>query len=208
MADETQPGATQADATQQPQAGIPPTTAPQAGTATDTTHTPDTSATDDLARLRKELEATRKEAANYRKRAQEYDAAQKAAEEAKLGELEKAQKQLADMAKVAETHRNELAAVKLENAAIKANALDSDAIVALLRGNLQFEDGKLTSDADEMVKELAKAKPHLFKPATEPTKPPVSSGGATSPGRGQQTAPRKPLSEMSRFGSGQPLFKR
>lgn len=206
MPEETQPGGTQAEPTQQPQAGTPPTTAPQAGT--DTTHTTDTPTAEDFARLKKELEATRREAAGHRTKLKSFEDAQAAADAAKLSDLERATKQAEEHAKAAETFKRALAAAKLENAAIKSNAIDADAVVALLSGKLDFADDGQPTNVDELVKALAKDKPHLFKPATEPTKPPVSSGGASNPGRGAQVPPQRQPGQLARFGTGQPLFKR
>lgn len=137
-----------------------------------------------------EAKAKADQEAAYRRKVRELEGqlktfqdAQKAADDAKLGDLERAQKQLSDAQQAADTFRTALATAKLENAAIKANALDSDAIVALLAGKLTFGDNGQPENVDELLEAVKKAKPHLFVSERQEPKPPQSAGGATNPGR-------------------------
>src|SRR6185503_12487228 len=127
MADDTQAvpvAASPSDAA--PVAATPTTspTAPQAGT-----DTPDSDVLT-AEQARKLIADLRKEAAGYRVKAKALDEKLAAEEAAKLSDAEKATKQAEAAIAQATKFRDALGTAKLENAAIKANALDSDAIVA------------------------------------------------------------------------------
>lgn len=176
MADEPTSGATQADASGSTSApgGQTTTSEPQAG--------------DEQISL-DEAKKLRSEAASLRKRMKAFEDAEAKAKEAQMNETERAQKQLADtQAQHSETLR-QLQAERNSNALERAGrtlgiadpiALADAVNIALATAELAHDDAGKPTNADEVMKEIIKARPWLTvqqKPATS------TAGGATNPGR-------------------------
>lgn len=195
-----------------------PTTAPQAGTPTapatpaDANAQPTQPATD-----LEDLKKLRSEAANLRKRLKEVDDAKAAEDLAKLGELERANKQLETVTKQVDAYRGAIAELSVQIAAQQLGIRDPEVAATLIRGQLDIdaETGKPTN-ADELLKDLLKNKPYLKIDA--PAAPPAArpNAGPTNPARGQsQSAGQAGQSQqpgqsrpMARFGTGQQLFQK
>lgn len=166
---------TQAEPTTQPQAGTPES-APQAGSNTTTTEHVSKAEHDRI------VADLRKEAANYRTKAKQFEDAQAAAELAKLGDLEKASKRAETAEAALGTMRQRIGASELKMAAQSAGIIDTDIAAALLGGKIDYDaDGEPTNVA-ELIAALKKDKPHLFG-GQQSQRPPSTSGGATNPGR-------------------------
>lgn len=112
-----------------------------------------------------------------------YQDAQAATELAKLGDLEKAQKQLADVAKQAETYRTRIADYEVQLQAGKLGIRDPEVAATLIRSQLDIGDDGKPTNAEELLKDLLKSKPYLKadEPVQQQQRP---SPGATNPGRG------------------------
>ena len=185
---------------------------PQAGTA-EPTPAVDT----DAAKWRKELEDARKEAAKYRteRKALEaklatFEAQQKAAEDAKLSDLEKAQRAADEAAaKLAalEAERATLAErtrlLATQNAflgvASKAGIGYADAAWKLLDAErVAYDDNGNPTNLDALAKELVKAYPFLAATAA-----PATSAANPSKGAGE-AGPQERAAEIDRMLYGRP----
>lgn len=113
-----------------------------------------------------EARKLRREAANLRKRLQAYEEAEKQAQEAKLSEIEKLQKQHADMQARHETQsraaQERIIRYEIKLAAHSAHVIDPDAVVKLLDwSELEFDDDGLPTNVDKLVARLLESKPYL-----------------------------------------------
>lgn len=177
MADENTPVVSDAPSDPQPPQGTPPAS-PAPGENEQVSNPAAKKYADEAAAERKARKALEAKLAQY-------EAAQKEAELAKLGDLERTQKQLADLTKQLETTRKGAGISELKVAAQAAGANSPAVVAKLLASDLEYDaDTGAPSNVAELVEKLAKEEPTLFKPATEPQRPPVSSGGASNPGRG------------------------
>lgn len=201
MADQPAGNGTPGATDPQPQGQAPTSPAVQAtGTDTPQTNTDGKFSSDEAERIIADL---RKEAAASRKRLQEFEAAQKAADDAKLSEQEKLTKALAE-------HQAQAAdlALKLQQARLQVAVRDHAAALgitdpALALVALQTEhahelepddDGNFTN-VDKLLAQVVKNHPALAaQPQTQqrPAQPPTSSGGAASPSRSQTAAQPQP----------------
>ena len=185
------------DGGQAPTGGLP-----QAGTPTTDGQAPvSQTAPTEHERIITEL---RKENAAARKRIETFEALQKEAELAKLGETEKLQKQNADLQERQEALAAELFEARVHQEvgrlASKFNFLisaDTLARMLLLDDDaIEFEGSKPTN-IEKLLEKLAKAEPELVKPlpaapgtpgnpalpAMNPGRSSIQSPGATTPGR-------------------------
>lgn len=174
MPEETPPVSSGAPNDPQPPQGTPPTP-PEPGEGTEVNNPTAKKYADEAAAERKARKALEAKLAEYEKRDKE-------AELAKLGDLEKAQKQLADLTAQAEKYRKAAAVSELKVAAKDAGAISVNAVTAMLASQIEYGDDGQPTNVPELVKALAKDEPQLFK--AEAPRPPVSSGGASNPGRG------------------------
>jgi hypothetical protein len=110
--------------------------------------------------------------------------AQQAAELAKLGDLEKAQKQLSDTQKQLDAYKARIADYAVQMAAQKLGIRDPEVAATLIRAQLTLGDDGAPTNAEELLKDLLKSKPYLK--ADEPTQQQQQrvTPGATNPGRG------------------------
>lgn len=192
----TQAGGTQAEPATQPQAGNPPTTTPAnppAGadptTTTQAANASEQMSLDEAKKLRQEHNA-------LRKRLAEFEAAQKAADDAKLSETEK----LAKRAEKAEAD-HKAALTELQEYRLRFTALDTgteiglttpkavDAALKLMdRAALEFDESGKPTNLPKVLKATVAEYPFLAangstqQPAQAGQRPPSSSGGATNPG--------------------------
>ncbi len=174
MPDTQTPGATQADTSgdTSAQAATQTTSEPQAG--------------DDQQISLEEAKKLRSEAASLRKRMKAFEDAQAAADQAKLTDQERLQKQLADTQ--AALNEKELAIqdrviryeVQLQAAELGANPRHLDKIARLIdRSDLEFDDDGMPKNVKVLLEKLFKEMPELLlQDKRTPT-----SGGATNPGR-------------------------
>jgi len=195
MADEPTSGAAQA--------ATPVTPTAQAATIT----SPDAQAADGNSEPIS-LEAARKlrsEAEALRKRLKSYEDAEQAAKDASLGEVERVNKQYADLKEQHETLAAELLEARVyqdvARHAAKLNfILPADMLAKLLLNDLdaiEFEDGK-PKNIETLLQNLAKSTPEIVKtaqqdqqqqqrapavPAMNPGRSSIASPGQNTPGR-------------------------
>jgi hypothetical protein len=204
MAEDITPVGTSASITDpQPPQGTPSPASPEPGGDEQVNNPAARKYAEEAATERKARKALEAKLAEYQKRDQE-------AENAKLGDLEKAQKQAAELAKQVEVYRKAAAVSELKVAAKDAGAISVNAVVAILAGQIEYGDDGAPTNVAELLKGLTQDEPQLFKSATpEPAKPPVSSGGATSPGRAASAAAtaNQPSADYFSLGSRE-LWKR
>lgn len=132
-----------------------------------------------LESANKRISDLNKESEKHRKKAEEFDAAKRAEEEAKLSETEKLKKQIESLN--AEKEKSLQAAnERLIKAHILSKAdkfIDADAVYALIdKSKITVKDDGTIEGATEALAELEKSKPHLLK------QNPVAKPGATNPG--------------------------
>lgn len=115
----------------------------------------------------KALKAANKESADRRKRLEELEKAETDRQAASLSETEKLQKQVADAearAKTAQAQANErlIRAEIVAKAATLKFADPADAFALIDRSKITVSDSGEVEGADELLKELAKAKPYML----------------------------------------------
>jgi len=177
----------------QPQAGATTTTpTPQAGSG----KTPE-----DYERMLAEL---RRENAGHRTKLKKFEDEEAVRTQAQMSELEKAQKQAADLQEQHEALAAELYEARVRQDVAdrigKFNFIPSARTIATLLladdGAIEFEDGHPTN-IEKLLEKLAKAEPELVKPlpaapgtsgnpalpAMNPGRSSIQSPGATIPGR-------------------------
>lgn len=156
-----------------------------------------------------EVERHRKKLTAYEKAENERKAAEQAAKDAELGELERSKKQYSDL----QAQHNEytlrmqdrIVRYEIENQAAKLGIIDPEAAAALLpRSQLEYDDDGTPTNADKLLKDLIKNKPYLAPKQQEPAQqqPPEPAQTATqqrppampamNPGRTQISPPSPP----------------
>src|SRR5258708_6320149 len=177
----------------------PTSGSPQAGTSTTDGQAPvSQTAPTEHERI---IEQLRKENASHRANLKKYEADEATRQAAQMSELEKAQKQAADL----ETARDEMAA-ELYEARVRQDVADlvgkfnfiapAKTIATLLLADddaIEFEDGRPTN-IEKLLANLAKAEPDLVKPAAQqqqqqgtPTIPAMNPGRSSIASPGQAT---------------------
>lgn len=222
MPDGNEASVTQAATNSQGQAPNPQTATPQAGQATPTSQTTNQPASasgangntgksaEDYERMVSEL---RKENAQHRTELKKFQDAQAAADLAKLGDLERANKQLETVTKQAETFKARIADMAVQLAAGKLGIRDPEVAATLIREKLEIGDDGAPTNADELLKDLLKAKPYLkAEEQQQQQQQPKPNTGATNAGRGTPANPAsgqttvKSPDQMARFGRA-PIFQ-
>jgi hypothetical protein len=149
--------ATQADADAQP----------QAGTSTDqqqaSSQAPEPTDIKDLpAWAQKLIKDTRREAGDYRTKAQQYEDANKTEAEKR----EQALKSAEDRATAAESrYQAAIGRAAVTDAATKAGAISSRAVHALIRDEIDFGDDGEPTNIDALINAARKDEPQLFRAA-------------------------------------------
>lgn len=182
-----------------PQADEAPTTASTPAPAATNTPEPQAGEGKETTISLEEARKLRSEAANLRKRLKGYEDAEQAARDAQLSEVERSQKQLADLqAKYdaySKTTQERIVRYEVERAAAKLNIIDPEAAATLLnRAELEFDDDGTPTNATKLLERLIKNKPYLAPPAqapapaspaqtAEPAKPAAPAIPAMNPGR-------------------------
>lgn len=155
-------------------AGDPPQVPPAAGDPPPAPKPENTETPEQLkAKLeesQRALKAANKEAADRRKRLEELEKAEADRQAASLSETEKLQKQLADAnakAAQAQTQANErlIRAEIVAKAAVMKFADPADAYALIDRSKITVNDAGEIEGADELLKDLAKAKPYMLAKA-------------------------------------------
>lgn len=125
----------------------------------------------------------------------QYEAAQQAAELAKLGETERLQKQYEALQQQHAAAQLELQSTRLLREISKhgpaLNLVDTETAQVLLeaRGELDYDDRGNPTNVAKLLEKLVAEKPHLVATNVRPGVPVPSSGGATNPGRTAATQP-------------------
>lgn len=143
----------------------------------------------------RELERTRREAAKYRTRVRELEEAEQARREAEMTELEKAQAESARLRAEADAAREHARTIATQAAvtaaAAKAQFADPADALAFIASQVEYDDAGTPTNVDELVRNLAAAKPHLVNPA------PGASGG-NPPRPGGSGAPQQTAADLLR----------
>lgn len=198
MPDDLTPAGTQADPSQQakPQAGVSTPAPTGSGTQADPSQSPGSDQNQSMSL--EEAKKLRAESASLRKRIAEFEAAQKAADDAKLSDQQRLEKQLA-------TYQEQLAALQIEQQTYRLareiakhapslNLIDPDAALLMLQagGEVDCDDAGHPTNVAKLLEKLVAEKPYLI--ASNVTRPPAppSSGGATHPARSAAPPPAPP----------------
>ena len=166
------------------------TSAQAATQSTPTTQAVGGKTPEDYERMVAEL---RRENASYRTRQKAIEDAQAAADLAKLGDLEKAQKQAADAQKQIETYKQELVNSRVREAAITKGIIDPEIAALALKDKLEYGDDGMPTNLEKALDDLVKAKPYLLTQAdsaaqtASTNRPPTTP--ANNPGRSQIVQP-------------------
>lgn len=134
--------------------------------------------------LRREATKTRAQLSDFEKKQQEAD-------EAKLSELEKANKRAADAEARATAQRDRITQQAVEAAALKLGISDPEYAAYKIRSQLKVDGEGTPENADALLQQFLKDNPSFA--AASSTRPPANSGGATNPSRAS-TAPGATLS--------------
>lgn len=158
---------------------------PQVGTPADPP-VGETKPTLTLEQALSELEKVRREAAGNRVKLNEFESAQRAAEEAKLSEAEKLQKRLADQERTIAERDLALQEVRIAravaSAANKLGCVDSDVAERLLDASaIEYDaDGK-PQNIEALLEKLMKDKPYLKSQPNQRVQP--NAGAPMNPSR-------------------------
>jgi hypothetical protein len=160
---------------------------------------------DDQQALAQALKEARAEAAKYRTRLRDAEAAQQAAQDAELTESERQAKRLAELEQTLAEREQQTRSLALESAvAVRSNALgivDAEVAVALLDpSGLDFDDaGRPDPEGlDQALKRLIKAKPYL--------KQPVAPASPANPARSEPVGETDAQRRARLFGGGGGMF--
>jgi uncharacterized protein YhaN len=136
-----------------------------------------------------EIRKLRKEAATYRKKAEEYENLTKTEAERRESALKAAE----DRAATLEARLRDLSARSVvTEAATKANALSSRAVYALIQSDLEYDDTGNPTNVDALVKQAIKDEPQLFR----------ASAGSGDGGKGNGQPNTQSLNDLLRVGLG------
>ena len=134
----------------------------------------------------------RKENAQHRTKLKAFEDQQAAADLAKLGDLEKANKQLEQAQAQLKTLQEKYVDAQVRLAASEKFA-DTELAAMAVKGKLEYGDDGLPTNLDKALDELAKNKPLLLKQGSTADAPPVSPATpnvpAMNPGRSQIAQP-------------------
>jgi hypothetical protein len=143
-----------------------------------------------------EAKKLRSESANMRKRLKAYEDAEKAAQDAALSQVEKANKAAQELQqKYEQEHKQHIKAI-VQLAASKKGIIDPDLAALAIEASLEFDEQGMPSNLDKALDELIKNKPYLAaKPAEQPATPAQTARPpavpAMNPGR-QSITPAQP----------------
>lgn len=169
---------TQADPASQPPAGTSPTQA-DGEQAEQATSQPESISLDEAKKLRSE-------AASLRRRLNELEAKDKAAEEAKLSESEKTAKRLAELERDLAERDRQIQEQTVRTAAVTAAAklgfANPDVAFRLLDfAAIEFDEAGHPRNVDALLGSLAKAEPYLVRQAAVGSADTGLGGGRQSP---------------------------
>lgn len=158
----------------------------------------------EVERLRADLKKVHAESAGHRQKLKTFEDAEAAARAAQMSELEKAQKQAADLQEQQETLAAEVVELRVHQEVARISAkmnfiLPPDMLAKLLLNDfddIEFADGKPTN-IEKLLEKLAKSTPDLVKAAQAeqrgaPTIPAMNPGRSSiqSPGAMPKRIPR------------------
>lgn len=176
-----------------PQAGTPVSTPPQAGT-----NTPDPQAGDGQETISlEEAKKLRKEAQALRTRLSGYETAEKAAQEAALSEVEKANKARADAEVRIQQYQKQLVNAQVRLAAQGKGIINPDIAASAIADKLDYGDDGMPTNTEKALDELIKANPYLvaqqqgttptLQTSTTPAIPAMNPGRTSLPQPGTLT---------------------
>jgi len=160
------------------QAATDASTVGQAPTTTTSTEPQAGESPEDYKRMIAEL---RKENASHRTKLKTFEEAQAAAELAKLGDLEKAQKQAEQAQKQLETYKQELVNAQVKLAAKDKGIIDPDIAALALKDKLEYGDDGMPSNLEKALDDLIKAKPYLLAQAQSAAQTASTQRAPTTP---------------------------
>jgi hypothetical protein len=125
----------------------------------------------------KEIRALRKEAAGYRKKVEDYEAANQTESDRRDAALKAAE----DRAATLETRLRDISARSaVTDAAAKAKAVSTRAVYALIRDDLEYGDDGAPTNVDALIKAAIKSDPELFDLRAANGSGDGGKGGATA----------------------------
>lgn len=175
--------------------------APQAGATVNTptpggsTTTPDAQAADGQEQISlDEARKLRKEAQALRTRLNGYEAAEKAAQEAALSEVDKANKRAVELEAKYAAAQKQLVAAQVKIAAQSKGIIDPDIAALAIADKLELGDDGLPTNVEKALDDLIKNKPYLVAKAEQaaPASPAQTNAPAIpvmSPGRSSIQSP-------------------
>jgi len=175
MQDDTTANPQAGDAVNQPPVGDTHSSDPQVG---------DENTTLSVADAKK----LRSEAKNLRLRLKEFEDREKKTKESQMSESERLQQQYAELQQQHTTYvqdmQTRLVRYEIERQSSKLGIIDADAALKLIDlSELEFDDGGMPTNADDLLKKLVKAKPYLVNSKVNQT-----SVSATNPSRSSASA--------------------
>jgi hypothetical protein len=119
-----------------------------------------------------EAKKLRSESANMRKRLKAYEDAEKAAQDAALSQVEKANKAAQELQQKYEAEHRAHVAALVKLAASAKGIIDPDLAALAIEASLEFDEQGMPSNLDKTLDDLVKSKPYLAaKPAEQPASP-------------------------------------
>jgi hypothetical protein len=181
---------------------VPPVTPP--ALAATTTTTPETPAVEGEQISLEEAKKLRKEAQALRTRLKGYEDAETAKQQAALSDVEKANKQVADLQQKYDQQQKQLVASHVKLVAAGKGIIDPDLAALAIADHLEYGDDGMPSNLDKALDELIKNKPYLAKAADPATTPAQTANARTTPalpamnpGRSSIPAPSQSLSRKN-----------
>jgi hypothetical protein len=196
MSDENPQAGSGASTGVPPQQGTPPPS-PEPGDGSPSTQAPNVN-NPEAKKYADEAAAARAELKKLQGRIAQFEQAQKQAELDKLGDLEKAHKQLDEYkAKVADLEIEQQQyrlAREITRLAPKLGLVDPDLAMLALQngGELETDDRGNYTNVERLLEKLVADRPYLLSGNGNQPKAPPQSGGATNPGRGQTPTANQP----------------
>lgn len=152
-----------------------------------------------------EAKKLKKEAASLRARLKAFDDAEAQKQLAALSEVEKANKQVADLQQKYETAQKQLIATQVKLAAQSKGIIDPDIAALAVADKLEFGEDGMPSNLEKVLDELIKNKPYLAAKPAEPATTPAQTAQRTPPQFTPNAPGRSQIMQPGQAPQGQPF---